>query len=85
MVHTGLGPYQTCNFVSVLNIPPANPKTLKKREREVGPNCEESAIMSCDCAAEEEMSASRFVLCLKFCISRTLMMTFYFLKKRYFM
>ena len=55
MVQTGLGPYQTTNFVSALNIPPVNPKTLKKREKEMWPNIEGLAITWCDCELEEEM------------------------------
>ncbi|XP_046555393.1 uncharacterized protein LOC124264681 [Haliotis rubra] len=47
MLHSGLG--QTCvsNWLAAMNIPPLSDRTLKRREREMGPLIEEVARNSC--------------------------------------
>jgi len=44
------------NFLTTLSIPPVNDKTLRKREREIGPVIEAVAKASCQKAAQEELS-----------------------------
>ena len=43
MVHVGLGPSHVAETFSVMNIPPPTIRTLKKREREIGPVIEKTA------------------------------------------
>ena len=47
MVHVGLGPSHVAETFSVMNIPPPTIRTLKKREREIGPVIEKTAKKSC--------------------------------------
>ena len=47
MVHVGLGPSHVAEAFSVMNIPPPTIRTLKKREREIGPLIEKTAKKSC--------------------------------------
>lgn len=61
MIHTGMGPVQIGNFFSALNIPAPDPKTLKQREREVGPALERVAAGSCAEALTEEVSILQYV------------------------
>ena len=35
MVHAGMGPTHVVNFLSTCNIPPPDPKTLRKREKDI--------------------------------------------------
>lgn len=55
MLNAGIGPAQFNTVVSAMNIPPVCPKTLKRREREMGPVIESLAKRSCTCAAKEEL------------------------------
>ncbi|XP_053383432.1 uncharacterized protein LOC128549808 [Mercenaria mercenaria] len=48
MLHTGLGPYQDASFfLSAINIPPIDPKNLKRREEEIGLSIEQCAEEYC--------------------------------------
>ncbi|CAG2195608.1 unnamed protein product [Mytilus edulis] len=55
----GMGPVQTVNFVTALNIPCISPNNLKAREREIGKTIEEYARSSCKKALEEEYLMNR--------------------------
>ena len=43
MLHSGIGPTKLMDLLSVMNIPPPSTKTIKKRERDVGPVIESVA------------------------------------------
>ena len=53
MIHVGLGPTHIAETLSVMNIPPPTVRTLKKREREIGPTIEKSAKKSCADAVQK--------------------------------
>ena len=54
MIHAGLGATHVNNFLTSMNIPPVQPKLLKRREREVGPQIESTAKRACREAVTEE-------------------------------
>ncbi|CAG2245198.1 unnamed protein product [Mytilus edulis] len=54
-----MGPVQTVNFVTALNIPCISPNNLKAREREIGKTIEEYARSSCKKALEEKYLKNR--------------------------
>ncbi|XP_052103081.1 uncharacterized protein LOC127736559 [Mytilus californianus] len=54
-----MGPVQTVNFVTALNVPCISPNNLKSREREIGKTIEEYARTSCKKALEEEYLMNR--------------------------
>ncbi|CAC5398966.1 unnamed protein product [Mytilus coruscus] len=54
-----MGPVQTVNFVTALNVPCISPNNLKSREREIGKTIEEYARTSCKKALEEEYLMDR--------------------------
>ena len=56
MLNAGLGPSQVNGLLSGMNIPTICPKTLKRREREIGGKIEEKATESCEQVAKEEWS-----------------------------
>ncbi|CAC5376125.1 unnamed protein product [Mytilus coruscus] len=58
-----MGPVQTVNFVTALNVPCISPNNLKSREREIGKTIEEYALTSCKKALEEEylMNSYNFI------------------------
>ena len=58
MLDAGIGPSQVNTLLSGMNIPPVCAKTLKGREREVGPVIESMAKRSCKRALEEELNQS---------------------------
>ena len=58
MINAGLGPSQVNTLMADMNIPPVCPKTLKRREREVGPAIESLAKRSCKRALEAEVKLS---------------------------
>ena len=47
MLHSGIGPTKLMDLLSVMNIPPPSTKTIKKRERDVGPVIESVAKKNC--------------------------------------
>ena len=63
MVHSGLGETHVNNFLTSMNLPPISHKTLKKREREVGPIIEKVAEESCEKALAEEVATSEAGRC----------------------
>ena len=64
MVHVGLGPSHMCEVFSVMNIPPPTEKTLKIREREVGPKIESEAKKTCEAARSNIVGEENNVILL---------------------
>ena len=67
-----MGPVQTVNFLTALNIPPISINTLKDREREIGWTIENYARASCSNALQEEKKSDKvrhapfnFTFCIK--------------------
>ncbi|VDI53043.1 Hypothetical predicted protein [Mytilus galloprovincialis] len=58
-VDAGMGPVQTVNFITALNLPTVSITTLKSREREIGKTLEEYAKWSCQKALEKEIALSK--------------------------
>ncbi|VDI50092.1 Hypothetical predicted protein [Mytilus galloprovincialis] len=58
-VDAGMGPVQTVNFITALNLPAVSITTLKSREREIGKTLEEYAKWSCQKALEKEIALSK--------------------------
>lgn len=54
MDHIGIGPVQVSNFLTTINLPPVNPKTLRRRENEIGKTLKEFSQDSCDKALINE-------------------------------
>ena len=54
-----MGPVQTVNFLTALNIPPISINTLKAREREIGRTIENYARASCSNALQEEKKSDK--------------------------
>ena len=52
--HAGIGPTHVNNFLTTLNIPPLDAKTLQRQERAIGVFVEQVAQKSCAAAAAEE-------------------------------
>ena len=58
MVHSGMGPSHVINFLSACNIPPPDPSTLRKKEKEITDSVLHEATQSCKKASEEELNSS---------------------------
>lgn len=58
MVHSGMGPDHVVNFLSTCNIPPPDPKTLRKREKDIASAVMVEASDSCKTASAEEKAVS---------------------------
>ena len=58
MVHAGMGPTHVVNFLSTCNIPPPDPKTLRKREKDIASAIMAETSESCYSASIEENRAS---------------------------
>ena len=54
MIHAGVGPIHFNAIVTTLGLPPISEKTLKERERDIGPFIEAPAKESCASACKEE-------------------------------
>ncbi|MEW8544186.1 MAG: hypothetical protein AB2693_11690 [Candidatus Thiodiazotropha sp.] len=54
MIHAGIGEKHLNAFLTTLAIPSISPKTLKRRERDIGPFIEKTAKESCERASYEE-------------------------------
>lgn len=54
MLHAGIGPTHVNALLTSLNLPAVNEKTMKSREREVGPAIETIAKKSCEEALKAE-------------------------------
>ena len=59
MLHAGMPATSVERFLGTLEIPPPNRKTLKRREREVGPVIEKFANETCKTALELETLLSK--------------------------
>ena len=59
IVHCGVSANAIIRLISLLGIPPPNHKTIKRREREVGPILEDFARETCRHAMEAEISKGR--------------------------
>lgn len=58
MYHTGIGPTQVNNFLSTLNLPSINVKTLRRRCEEIGEELENLAENSVKDALKEEVKCT---------------------------
>lgn len=58
MVLSGMGPDHVVNFLSTCNIPPPDPKTLRKREKDTASAVMVEASDSCKTASVEEKAVS---------------------------
>ncbi|CAG2241504.1 unnamed protein product [Mytilus edulis] len=58
MMHSGMGPDHVVNFLSTCNIPPPDPKTLKKKEKSIALSLMDEASDSCKTASAEEKAIS---------------------------
>ena len=58
MVHSGMGASHVVNFLSTCNIPPPDPSTLRKKEKEMATSLVNAASESCKNATAEEMAAT---------------------------
>ncbi|XP_063436090.1 uncharacterized protein LOC134717530 [Mytilus trossulus] len=58
MMHSGMGPDHVVNFLSTCNIPPPDPKTLKKKEKCIALSLIDEASDSCITASAEEKAIS---------------------------
>lgn len=58
MVHSGMGATHVVNFLSSCNIPPPDPSTLRKKEKELSIPVTNEATDSCSKASKEEKNAS---------------------------
>ena len=54
MDHVGIRPTHVNNFVTTWSIPHVDPKSLRSREKEIGPVIEAVAEASCQKVAKEE-------------------------------
>lgn len=58
MVHSGMGPSHVVNFLSACNIPPIDPSTIRKKEKEVSASFKNQASESCSSALAAECEAN---------------------------
>ena len=58
MVLSGMGPDHVVNFLSTCNIPPPDPKTLRKREKDIASAVMVEASDSCKTTSAEEKAVS---------------------------
>ena len=58
MINAGVGESQITTILETLNIIPPSSKTLKSREREIGPAIEEAAEDSCNQVVEDEIKTA---------------------------
>ena len=59
MVHSGIGHTHMSNFMSALEIPSINHRSLKQREEEAAKHIEVVAQASCEQALQEEVAMSQ--------------------------
>lgn len=57
MIHSGMDPSHVVSFLSACNIPPIDPSTIKKKEKEIYPSFKRQASESCNNALAEECEA----------------------------